>query len=324
MDNNELNRENEIVVSVICKTYNHEKYIRDALEGFVNQKTNFRFEVIIHDDASTDKTADIIREYESKYPSIIKPIYQTENQYSKGVSIVKEFILPVVRGVYIALCEGDDYWIDEYKLQTQVDFMENNPGFSACVHNTEFYIVSSNRRIVKYDAFDKNLELMDCVLCGGQSFHTSSVLVKKNIYFYRPDFTKMIKGVGDYPLAIYYSLSGRIHYIGKVMSVYRHGTEGSWSKRVGANRKRMISILQSSIMMLQSADEYSKYEFHQIFEEGISRQQYQLIIANQKYKIAIKNKWFKNESILNKIKYRILAYMPFLTKIKNHFQENYR
>ena len=122
------------LLSIICITYNHKDFIRQALEGFVMQKTNFKFEVLIHDDASTDGTADIIREYEAKYPDIIKPIYQKENQFSKGVHILKTFIYPRVLGKYVALCEGDDYWTDPNKLQKQVDFLEAHPEYSGCFH----------------------------------------------------------------------------------------------------------------------------------------------------------------------------------------------
>ena len=110
------------LVSISCITYNHEPYIVQALNGFLMQKTSFPFEVLIHDDASTDRTADIIREYEKKFPKIIKPIYQKENQYSKGNrAILASFVYPRAKGKYIALCEGDDYWIDENKLQQQYE-----------------------------------------------------------------------------------------------------------------------------------------------------------------------------------------------------------
>ena len=124
----------EPLVSIDCITYNHEAYIRDALEGFLMQKTDFTFEVLIHDDASTDQTANIIRKYEKKYPDIIKPIYQKDNQYSKGIQISRQFQYPRARGKYIAICEGDDYWIDPYKLQKQVDFLEahHDYGFIHC------------------------------------------------------------------------------------------------------------------------------------------------------------------------------------------------
>lgn len=125
------------IVSICCLCYNHEPYIRECLEGFMMQKTNFVFEVLIHDDASTDKSADIIREYEAKYPEIIKPIYQTENQYSKGIGISITYQFPRARGKYIAMCEGDDYWTDPNKLQKQVDFLEANPEYSLSFHKAK-------------------------------------------------------------------------------------------------------------------------------------------------------------------------------------------
>lgn len=119
----------KIIVSICCITYNHATYIKDTLDGFVAQVTNFSIEVLIYDDASTDATADIIREYQAKHPEIIKPIYQKENQYSKGVKISPKYNWPRARGKYIAMCEGDDYWTDPFKLQKQVDFLEANPEY---------------------------------------------------------------------------------------------------------------------------------------------------------------------------------------------------
>ena len=130
--------DNQIVVSIQCLTYNHALYIRQCLDGFVMQKTNFRFEAIVHDDASTDGTQDIIREYEKKYPDIIKPIYQKENQYSKGIpGFITNLVSSKCKGKYIAICEGDDYWIDPNKLQMQVDFLESHPEYSMCFHDVD-------------------------------------------------------------------------------------------------------------------------------------------------------------------------------------------
>lgn len=124
------------LVSISCITYNHSKFIRECLEGMLMQKTSFEFEILIHDDASTDGTQDIIREYQGKYPNIIKSILQRENQYSKGIfGMNATFNYPRAKGKYIALCEGDDYWIDPYKLQKQVDFLDQNPEYSMCFHN---------------------------------------------------------------------------------------------------------------------------------------------------------------------------------------------
>lgn len=106
----ELKNREEILVSICCITYNQKNYIRDTLEGFVSQKTNFSYEVLIHDDASTDGTADIIREYARRYPEKMKPILQLENQYAKGLyNVSGTYNFPRARGRYIAMCEGDDY-----------------------------------------------------------------------------------------------------------------------------------------------------------------------------------------------------------------------
>ena len=111
----------KILVTIICTTFNQERYIRKALDGFLMQKTNFLYEVIVHDDASTDRTPSIIREYAEKYPHIIVPILQKENQFSKGVWITNDLLLPMAKGKYIAMCEGDYFWTDPNKLQMQAD-----------------------------------------------------------------------------------------------------------------------------------------------------------------------------------------------------------
>lgn len=117
-----------LMVSIWCITYNHEPYIRQCLEGFVMQKTNFRFEAIVHDDASTDGTAAIVRKFAEKYPDIIKPIFETENQYSKHDGSLERIINEHTHGKYVATCEGDDYWTDPLKLQKQVDYLRSHPG----------------------------------------------------------------------------------------------------------------------------------------------------------------------------------------------------
>ena len=123
------------LVSIVCDTYNHVNYIRQCLDGFLMQETNFPIEILVHDDASTDGTADIVKEYESRYPNLIKPIYQTENQYSKGVKVTLEYQYSRAKGKYIAFCEGDDYWTDPLKLQKQVDFLESNPDCILTCHH---------------------------------------------------------------------------------------------------------------------------------------------------------------------------------------------
>lgn len=137
------------LVAIQCITYNHEPYISDTLEGFVMQKTKFPFVAIVHDDASTDGTADIIRKYAEKYPDIIKPIFETENQYSKrdgSITRIMNEACIKTGAKYIAFCEGDDYWTDPLKLQKQVNFLEANPKYVYTCHN--YTIINSNGDVI--------------------------------------------------------------------------------------------------------------------------------------------------------------------------------
>ena len=150
-----MQKENDIIVTIQCLAYNHEAYIRQCLDGFVKQKTNFRFEAIIHDDASNDKTPEIIKEYAKKYPDIIKPILETDNQYSKKDGSLEKIIRSHTYGKYVAMCEGDDYWIDEYKLQKQVDFLEKNKSYVLSHTAFIYQIEYENNRLENTDNITK-------------------------------------------------------------------------------------------------------------------------------------------------------------------------
>ena len=127
----------DIKVSVYTACYNHAKYIRKCLDSLLMQKTSFKYEIIIIDDCSTDGTKEIIAEYAKEYPDIVKPIFNKENLYSKRIKKFKNFVLPRVRGKYIAYCEGDDFWTDENKLQLQFEAMEKHPECLICVHRVQ-------------------------------------------------------------------------------------------------------------------------------------------------------------------------------------------
>jgi glycosyltransferase involved in cell wall biosynthesis len=259
------------LVSAYCLAYNHGLYIRDALEGFVNQKTNFSYEVFVHDDASDDNTQEIIREYEKKYPHIIKGIYQKDNQYSKGIPIVRTYIAPLMQGKYIATCEGDDYWIDENKLQKQFDVMEGNKNLSACVHNTIFWFASNNKKKINYSRkYEGILPKEKIFKEGGSAYHTSSVFMRKEYLFTPKEFS--IKHCGDYSRAIYLGLCGDIYYFKKPMSVSRRGVPGSWSKRI--DREKMLVMYKTSIEALRNADAYSQQKYHDAFYRSIRMQEF--------------------------------------------------
>ena len=208
------------LVSVKCMTYNHEKYISQALDGFLMQKTNFPFEVLVHDDASTDKTADIIRKYEKKFPKIVKPIYETENQYSKGTHHTK--INTMLRGKYIALCEGDDYWIDPLKLQKQIDFLETHPAYGMCYGKVRQYYEDEKK--FSSVLFGSALSSYQKLIYGNNPIPTLTVCMRKEIYWsYRSDdsIKKQKWLMGDYPLWIKISHDSKIHFFDEVFGVYR-------------------------------------------------------------------------------------------------------
>ena len=137
---------NTPLVSICCVTYNHAQFIRKCLDGFLMQQTDFPIEILIHDDCSTDGTTEIIREFEAKYPDLIFPLYEEDNQYQQGKAAEIDFYnYRRARGKYIAYCEGDDYWTDSLKLQKQVDFMETNPEYSICFHDFQIYDVRNTK-----------------------------------------------------------------------------------------------------------------------------------------------------------------------------------
>ena len=211
-----------IMVSVVCDVYNHEPYLRQCLDGFVIQKTNFKIEVLVHDDASTDKSAEIIMEYTNKYPDIFKPILQQENQYSRGVGIWKTYQFPRVAGKYVAICEGDDYWTDPLKLQKQVDFLESHPDFDMVRTDSNVYYQDTN--ITINSVFGKKLfpncedTFVDYVVRPAW-LATCSWLIRSPLGDYDNLPNDCFKG--DLALMIYIAKRSKVKYLPEVTSVYR-------------------------------------------------------------------------------------------------------
>jgi len=274
-----------IMVSILCTTYNHEKYIGQALESFINQKTNFKFEVIINDDCSTDNTANIIREYEKKYPDIIKPVYQKENQYSKHVKIIQEVLIPKAKGKYLALCEGDDYFIDENKLQKQFDFLESHSEYAFCVHNA-IKVNTSREKIGEVHPVKENSDLTceDFILGGGGFVVTNSIFTHMKYAKNLPDYLKNFSL--DYIWQIYFSSKGKTYCFADEMSAYRIGTEGSWSSRMKKDYDKNINHCKRVKNCLQEIDQYTNKKYHKAFKKHILK--INLIIMKLKVKKIIK------------------------------------
>ena len=215
-------------VAVWCITYNQKDFIKDALNGFIMQKTNFPFVVIVHDDKSTDGTTDIILEYAQKYPEIIIPVIETENQWSKGglKHIVNIMNSHYRIGKYIAFCEGDDYWTSPDKLQTQIDLLESHPEYSMCFHSAKKKYECNSIAWIKCENIgDKDYDATD--LFVNWTVPTASVVCRKEAM----EFYANIKGaerIQNYDIFIILScaMTGKIRGISKQMSVYRIQGEG--------------------------------------------------------------------------------------------------
>ena len=217
------------LVTIRCLAYNQELYIRQCLEGFIMQKTNFRFEAIVHDDASTDGTAMVIREYAQKYPDIIKPIYETENQYSKHDGTLTKIMNAHMKGKYIAMCEGDDYWTDPLKLQKQVDFLESHPDYSMCFHAATLKW-EKNEHIDSLFYKVKDREYFGTEIFKHWIVATASVVFRSNILdseFYKKAWADNRFLYRDNLLFLCASKLGRIYGMKEVMSVYRKHEGGA-------------------------------------------------------------------------------------------------
>ncbi len=294
----------DIQVSVLCAVYNHEKYLRGTLQSFVDQKVNFKFEVIVHDDASTDASAEIIREFEEKYPDIIKPIYQTKNQYSQGISVMKEFLFPRVRGKYIASCEGDDYWTDDSKLQRQFDFLEEHPDYSMVAHLTR--VVDDDDNFMCEFSTDKKTTYEKGELIENlDAFQTSSFFYRAEARNKNSEFLDRSPAF-DYVTKSVLSTEGKIYIIQRTMSAYRKGSVGSWTLRVSKNAEKYISHIQLSIEFFKDLNEYTNYEFKGIIDKQIKRREF-MILCEERSKSA-------SRKIIKEYKDQFRA-LPFKSKL---------
>lgn len=259
------------IVSICCTTYNHARFIRQCMDGFLQQKTNFPIEVLIHDDASTDGTQDVIREYEVRYPEIVKPIYQKENQYSKGIKINLVYNYSRARGKYIALCEGDDYWTDPYKLQKQVDFLDSHPDYVMCSHKWNNYIENENKTdygIPLEVGWSGKVYNLDSLVNGEWYFQPLTVLFRRHAI----DFKKYGLYKNSKDITLFYVLlkTGKGFCLHDVMATYRIHSGGIWSG-VGLNcRRKQDFITKIGIFEVEKSKEAATFILYE-FTKLISR-----------------------------------------------------
>lgn len=301
-------RESEILVAIHCLVYNHEPYLRDCFEGFVMQKTNFRFVAIVHEDCSTDHSADIIREYEAKYPDIFRPIYETKNQYSKhdgSLGRIMNAAIDATGARYIAMCEGDDYWTDPYKLQKQVDFMEAHPDYSLCFTNTmvkysdheeiainHVWDTYTIENIINSNALNIDERGDNIVPCA----HTSSVMFRRQESWQPQWMTKCF--IGDEPLFIAMAQYGKAKFINEPMTVYRAG--------VGVSSKdfQQINDWSNRVKMYHAINEGLEYKYKNVINPLIAKFEYKLF--RRMWKTGQKSKALRHLILSARADYHIL------------------
>lgn len=270
---NYKNKMNNIKVSVFCLAYNHQKYIHKALDSILEQETNFAFEIIVNDDASTDDTPRILKEYKKKYPNIIKPIFHDKNEYSCGELKSYSKILKYSNGEYIAFCECDDYWIDKKKLQVQYDAMISNPSINLCFCKT--LVVSENgapmgKILGDFGIKEKIIPIYEIIRGSGSVMGTNSIMVRKNVFgdikkFYdeygqQPVGDFIIQNIGSYP-------NGSL-YIPFSFATYRKNSVGSWSTRM-KNMDIYYENLIFRIKMNNSLNNYFDGKYSKIYNYHI-------------------------------------------------------
>ncbi len=257
------------IVSISCITFNQVNYIRQTLDSFLNQETNFLVEILIHDDASTDGTSEIILEYTNNYPNIFKPLIQNENQYSKIGFSLGFLEYNRARGKYIAICEGDDYWSDPRKLIKQVEIFEKDQNVSLCFHSIYYLYNTSNPKFEinrpKYIPINYRFELDHLIHFDSQLISNCSVMIRTNQVQKFPNWVTSAP-VGDLPLCLYLGILGSMAYIDEPMAVYRVNSIGSWSNELASSRTYRIMHLQKLRIMWSEFDKITNFHYSNLIK----------------------------------------------------------
>lgn len=320
MENWDVNQKDIPLVTIICITYNHESFISSALDGFLGQETDFPFEIFVHDDASTDNTAAIIRNYQLKFPSIIRPVYETLNQYSKKDGSLQRIILEHIHGKYTAFCEGDDYWCDSKKLQKQADFMKKHPSCSMLLHNGYVENVQTGYSgLIHNHVQNQIMEKREIIREERLHPPTASMFVRSKDYVKIPDFFQNAP-VGDRPARMYLMTKGYLCYWKAPMCVHRVNVPGSFSELTVTDRKYNQFVLKGMLRFFDQYNDYTRYEFEQDIQYVKSRELCTYYFKSGNKKKAMHTAYYKKStSRLQKIKQRILLYTP--QHIKNRVKK---
>lgn len=305
----------DVVVSIACLAFNHEKYIRQTIESFLSQKTQYSYEIIINDDASTDGTSEIIKEYEERYPQIVKGIFHEENQYTKKECFIVRDLYKECKGKYIAFCEGDDFWLDNNKLQIQIEYLESHPECIMTAHNAIVLDCLTGNIFSKNSYEDEGfLDSKEIILQQNGNLPTASLVFRREATMFEDFFLE--SGVGDWPIQLYSITKGKIYYFDRIMSVYRYNHENSWSRNnLDKSDKQCIHAIRM-IHFLKRYNEYTNLKYKQYIVGRMQEYVSNIIYAYEDIDINIGVSLIEN--LGKKDNY---FYLSYLSEIKRIYQQ---
>ena len=285
-------------VSVSMLTYNHKKYVRQALDGILGQKTDFPVEILVHDDCSTDGTDRILAEYAEQYPDQVKPIYEEVNQYQNGNTDCNSRLnYTRALGKYTAFCEGDDFWDDPEKLKIQVEYMEAHPECTLCF--TAIYDVDETGK--RMDVFRPYPGDRDCTIADVMRMTKVWSIVS---FLYRTEYLQNLPDyyhncpVGDVPLLLVMGSHGTLHYIDRPTASYRHQSAGSWSSRLrqGDRAAKLRKHFDTMQTLYREFDEETGGKYHEESERAIRKMDFEYLIGTDQYRELLKDLSFVQQA----------------------------
>ena len=310
-------------ITVVVMTYNHKNYIMKTLDSILLQKINIGFDILIHDDCSSDGTYQILLEYQNKYPDKIKIIRQETRKFvTEGFNMmIYHHVVPCINSKYVAYCDGDDYWCDEFKLQKQYKFLKEHDDYSMCFHNA-YQLKRDDDMSSKWFMQDEgDITMSDLVNDEpGIKVATSSIFLKSSTFKNFSEWRKQFP-VEDVPMYMTAALDGKIHRLRDVMCVYRQFANGSWTSQNKENSQRVIDHLEGIIKGIKLFDVETKYSYHNLVALQLSSCEFRIAFVKKDFKVLFSKKMRKNlkkmsfkERISLKLQYRTPSLYSLLCK----------
>lgn len=300
------------LVTIACLSYNHEKYIARAIESFIEQETDFPYQIIVFDDLSTDKTSSIIKKYADAYPQFITFIQPQSNLFSQGKSW-RKYIYPMIQGEYVALCEGDDWFSSKNKIKIQLEYMLSHRECSACCHAVTLFDTQTGSFFGEIAPY-KTVHTISCAEAiehDGGLIGTNSLFMKKALFILPELYSEW--PVGDYPTNIYLAESGNFDYLPQTLSCYRTNVPTSWTSRIRQDAQNNINHTKSLIAKLEEYDIKTNHAYHASVQKRINTCLNDLLILNRSFKLLNDQKIaraFNSLSFIEKIKLHLIIYFP--------------